>query len=61
MVDKSLSLSDFVKRERLDDFNECSLVDEDFFPESDDDLKLFVKDLESFFEVFCECLFEGCF
>jgi len=55
IVDKSLSFSDFIERERFDDFIECSLFDEDFFPV--DILTLFVKDLESFFDDFCECLF----
>ncbi len=50
MVDKSLSFSDLIDRERWEDLIECSLFDEDFFP--DDALILFVKDLESFFEDF---------
>lgn len=52
IVDGSLSLSDFIERERFDDFIECSLFDEDFFP--DDTLTLFANDLEIFFEDFCD-------
>jgi hypothetical protein len=56
IVDKSLSFSDLIDRERFDDLIECSLVVEDFFPV--DNLILFVNDFESFFEDFCKCLFE---
>jgi hypothetical protein len=50
VTDESLSFSDLIERERFEDFNECSLVVEDFFP--DVDLRLFVKDFECFFRSF---------